>query len=621
MNVLEKLSFGQDSAESEIQSLHYVFLSVPFYQRLKTMKKWLVVGRKGSGKTAACLMFFRQLETEHKVTLMTPKSLSAAKSALLDKASINSDEAALMKWKYVFLVEMSRYVCHAAQEQFGENYTAWGEPLRKIRSFLIKYESTEANTLDNAMKFIRSINKFAISVFKVEGAIEVEKISESASALSDDLDIFFSILKEANKYIGDKPLYILVDQVDDLWDSTEEGQNLIIGLLRAAKEINDSISLLRIVVFLRADIFSYLRFHDSDKYRSNMEKITWDTENLKKLIALRIRKSTGIKGDVNSLWDSIFPSKINSVDSFKYIVNQTLMRPRDLIQLCNICTDKARNRNSDTITIQDIDNAISQYSTWKLEDLVSEYAVQYPFLERLILSLFYTFPSYQLSRQQFEELFDAQKEYFIEEYSSEYFEPIDVLLQILYTVGFLGVIHNGNILYEALDDKFILPYAMQLEIHSAFRKGLSIPNQAKSSSESKVTFDQRSQNVSNQININVGGNVDSNVIIGNRYVDLIQDNFNTINRSIIQSELKELVKQLNTAVIDIIQILPRDLAEETADDMNRLVKEIVKAKPNSKWYNVSIEGLIYTAQNVGKTGEPVIELAGKIRRKLTGGLP
>jgi len=96
------------------------------------MKKWLVLGRKGSGKTAACLMAFRQLQKENKVSLLTPKNLPAAKSALLDKASMNMQEAALQKWKFVFLLEISRYIVNSAHEQLGKNYLAWAESIKRI---------------------------------------------------------------------------------------------------------------------------------------------------------------------------------------------------------------------------------------------------------------------------------------------------------------------------------------------------------------------------------------------------------------------------------------------------------------------------------------------------------
>jgi hypothetical protein len=100
----------------------------------------------------------------------------------------------------------------------------------------------------------------------------------------------------------------------------------------------------------------------------------------------------------------------------------------------------------------------------------------------------------------------------------------------------------------------------------------------------------------------------------------IKDCFNLIESLNAQDELKEYLAQLTRVVDAMIQELPKEQAEETAEDMKMLAEQAVKEKPNPKWYNVSIDGLIAAAQNLGKVGDAVIELAGKVRKILTGGL-
>ncbi|MEO7838870.1 MAG: COR domain-containing protein [Anaerolineales bacterium] len=100
----------------------------------------------------------------------------------------------------------------------------------------------------------------------------------------------------------------------------------------------------------------------------------------------------------------------------------------------------------------------------------------------------------------------------------------------------------------------------------------------------------------------------------------IKDSFIVIEKSNIQEDLKEHLKQLTQAVDAMINELPKEEAEETAEYMKVLAEQAVKEKPNPKWYNISIEGLIGAAQNLGKVGNAVIELAGKVRKILTGGI-
>ena len=66
--------------------------------------------------------------------------------------------------------------------------------------------------------------------------------------------------------------------------------------------------------------------------------------------------------------------------------------------------------------------------------------------------------------------------------------------------------------------------------------------------------------------------------------------------------------------------LPDEQVVEVNDDLEKLVNEATKDNPRQKWYSVSIDGLIKAAQNLGKVGDEVIDLAGKVRKILTGGL-
>jgi internalin A len=100
----------------------------------------------------------------------------------------------------------------------------------------------------------------------------------------------------------------------------------------------------------------------------------------------------------------------------------------------------------------------------------------------------------------------------------------------------------------------------------------------------------------------------------------IKNSFTVIEKSSARDELKDHLKLLTQAVDAMIKDLPKDRAEEAAEDMKMLAEQAVKEKPNPKWYNVSIEGLTAAAQNLGKVGDAVIELTGKIRKILTGGL-
>jgi hypothetical protein len=82
----------------------------------------------------------------------------------------------------------------------------------------------------------------------------------------------------------------------------------------------------------------------------------------------------------------------------------------------------------------------------------------------------------------------------------------------------------------------------------------------------------------------------------------IKESFNIIEKADIPDELKEQISQLTKAVETMLKELPKEKAEEVAGDMKMLVQQTASEKPNPRWYNVSIDGLVAAVQNLGKLG-------------------
>ena len=131
-----------------------------------------------------------------------------------------------------------------------------------------------------------------------------------------------------------------------------------------------------------------------------------------------------------------------------------------------------------------------------------------------------------------------------------------------------------------------------------------------------IFLDEQLSGVS-QININIA----QNAKIGNIFLDsIIQNSFNKTASAEISPDLKETLKQLIQAVDAASKALPGKQAEKVADELGKLVDEATRKTPRERWYSVSIDGLTKAAENLGKVGEPVIELSRKVLSLLTIGL-
>ena len=100
------VSFGKDDAAIEARQgfLGKVFLKTSFYHRVRNRQKFLVTGRKGSGKSAICFSIKDALEAEGRNTIfITTRLLSVPKMQQIKGTAINDQERFESSWRYVFL--------------------------------------------------------------------------------------------------------------------------------------------------------------------------------------------------------------------------------------------------------------------------------------------------------------------------------------------------------------------------------------------------------------------------------------------------------------------------------------------------------------------------------------
>jgi hypothetical protein len=113
---------------------------------------------------------------------------------------------------------------------------------------------------------------------------------------------------------------------------------------------------------------------------------------------------------------------------------------------------------------------------------------------------------------------------------------------------------------------------------------------------------------------------DHNVISGDFVVaETIQNSFNRVAESTANDELKELLKQLHEAAVDMTSNLPEKEGREAARDLDAFAREVTSESPRKKWYELSSEGLISAAKTVGEVAAPVISTVTKILALLAVG--
>ncbi|KPL80625.1 P-loop ATPase, Sll1717 family [Herpetosiphon geysericola] len=423
---IHSLIFGSDDAEFDQKNgfLSKVFLSTAVYERIKRYNKEVVIGRKGSGKSAICIMLKNALDEDGKVILITPDSLSQSKISSLKSSSINEEESYILSWKYLIATILGKAIVE--DKKIFSKYSEF----KKIKRFLIENREIKKRLFNFK---VGSFAKMTIST--PIGSIEFDPKQTQIDAATE-LDEFIQSISRILIKDNNRKYTLLMDKIDDIWNQTNESRMMVIGLLKSIHILNNIFHNIKIITFLRSDIYDILIFNDRDKLRSREERIEWDKDGLKRMICNRARISSNIdEDDIDTVWRMVFPENVKNQASFQYMIDRTLMRPRDIIYFCNISLNEAQNKQRTKISEEDVLLAEEQYSVWKSQDIISEFFVQYPYLEN-IFNEFYDCTSPLPDGK----LLDVHGNLISS--SNKYQEDgisVEKLFQILYYVGFLGI--------------------------------------------------------------------------------------------------------------------------------------------------------------------------------------
>jgi energy-coupling factor transporter ATP-binding protein EcfA2 len=371
--IFSGLDFGSDVAEQD-DHLESYFLSTQAYRRCRSKEKCLVIGPKGSGKTA--ILRTLQREASGAAVVITPEvfATSVLRKFIDDSRDVwDESEAFVSTWIFSILVEVFKRVC---QEPKGK-----AKSLQRIRGFL--REHSEYHEADMFTRFILRLKRIeAVKIGKYELGIKTKKLQELYS-----LEKLYSLVPDLRRAIHDDVL-VLIDELDQGWDNTSHSNKFISALMQAALKVQNLGLRVQVIAFLRSEIFDLIKYDldQLDKLRSGIEELRWETSQLAALLVRRLAFSCKFPpsevdlGIVNQFIDA----PVRGFSGFDYIVSRTAHRPREILQFIKevhqICIDSGVRR----IDTESILRAEAQFSRWKIEHICSEYKYIFPGLSELL---------------------------------------------------------------------------------------------------------------------------------------------------------------------------------------------------------------------------------------------
>jgi hypothetical protein len=439
-------------------------------------RRTLFLGRKGSGKSALFSQLPRLAEIpgskDRSVTLLTPDQYSWSALKRYREQGLLDEHAHTNAWKISLAIEISASLLNVEKDWTPAANAALG----KMNQFLTdNYGTVSPGLLNTAKSLVKGLQAFNLSAFGFGMGMSRTLPEQGLTpAVAEELLKLCQIaLEEHNLILG-------LDRLDDSWDGTEEARSLLVGLLKATKELNDRFgtsetdSGLRIDVFLRSDIYDDLKFDDKDKHRATEEHILWTPELLREMVERRLPH--GVK--VDELFE---PGEMRgSVAPFDYIVKRTFLRPREVLQFLDECLRKAP-RDGIVITKDNVRSAEERYSSWKVADLKQEFSKVFPDFDRLLECLRQGVHRYD-NLGELQSVLRLKAADLVEKYGTR------LLVETLFECSVIGVRLRdaGSTRFKAEDVDLVLPSEGAVYVHQSVHKGLTIREARRASGEPPV---------------------------------------------------------------------------------------------------------------------------------------
>ncbi|GAA3450802.1 hypothetical protein GCM10018962_26350 [Dactylosporangium matsuzakiense] len=437
-------------------------------------RKQLVIGRKGVGKSAICMMLANDASTA--ASIVTPDEISADEIRQFELRGLTRRMAKGLIWRYVLVVQIAKLVLHDARAAHDKAPASVGQ----LRKFLL--ENGELN--DDPRwheKFWKSIQRLrsslSLEAFGIKASVELGKDSSPAEGIriAQQLDVVEEQLGRALRDLhcppGHGPFLVLVDQVEKVWSNDLNSDDMVIGLLSAAKHVSSRFPNVRCVVFIRSDIYDALQFPERDKFRGDEMRIEWSAPALVDLLLARAEASVGRTGPDRRLFGDYFAAAVGERPTDEYLVERTLMRPRDLIQFANLCRDTAAKNGHTHVMEHDVLEAERQYSVWKVQDLANEYLVNYPFLTDLFV--LFQHSGYVVGRDALEHRLSTLSETLRNRHRrfADVF-TMHGITTVLYGIGFLGARRGPHFEYMFDGNESLSGTEPAFCVHPCFRQAL-----------------------------------------------------------------------------------------------------------------------------------------------------
>ncbi len=412
-------TIGAPDAEADDLFLRACFVDTGDITRISDCAdpRRIVLGRTGSGKTA----LLKQLASDgRRVIPVAPESLALPHITnstilrFLAELNINPDPFFKLLWRHVFAAELIRAHFDVKSQEKKSSFLDQvyrrffqDKKHRENIEWLEKYgpsfwEDTENRVKEYTEKVEQDLKaklgaKYGNVTSGVESGVKLtmeerQDIVHKAQHVINNVQIsaLMNIIHTLDELISDhqKPYYLVIDRLDENWVDDQWRLRLIRALIDTARDFY-AMRHAKVIIALRVDLLErvYETTRDPgfqrEKYDSLNLWVGWTRKQLQTVLNRRINHLVEQRYTNQAVVSSdVLPPKIGKQDTIDYMIDRTLMRPRDIIQFFNACIRQVND--VPTFAPKDIQRAEGEYSRDRLNALYDEWYADYPSLKGFV---------------------------------------------------------------------------------------------------------------------------------------------------------------------------------------------------------------------------------------------
>lgn len=371
VDLLNRIDLGDGAAENEVAGLKNYYVRTGQFTKAMQGHARLIVGRKGAGKTALFYAVKRAANRGRQTLVLDLKpeghQFTRLREAVLAELSEGQREQTLVAfWTYVLLAEVAHKILRNPRERLAaERDPVHFEQYQALKDAFQAHDLPSSG--DFSQRLLRQVDRLAerfggVDELSVRTDLPELVYGGDIRSLADAVAAYLSDDKEA--------AWLLIDNLDKSMatrGTTQEDISILNGLLDAARSLQRQLEARSVdfscLVFIRTDILEHLNRHTADRGKESTISLDWDdVELFKEIIRRRLCATGELEGDFPSVWTKIAEPMVGTQESFQYLVDRTLMRPRDLLLFLEQVIEVATNRGHSRIMASDIQHAEVSYS-------------------------------------------------------------------------------------------------------------------------------------------------------------------------------------------------------------------------------------------------------------------